>query len=244
MKKMLNIAVSKLIPLTLLILVTQLFVTSQIQAQGEWYLGAETVNRYIWRGVQFDNGVNIQPYLMYGTDQFEIGAASSTSLTNDFNEISFWTSYTIPTKAFDLKLYLGDFYYEYGGQNFMNFDGVKDGMAQGSHYVEGYVEISLANLPLSFLLSSVIWNDPDNSMYAQVSYHKTLANDIESAFTLGAALNESNTWYYTQKTGIVNVSYEISKEVKITESFSLPMNAKAILNPYNESFYVVFGISF
>jgi hypothetical protein len=46
------------------------------------------------------------------------------------------------------------------------------------------------------------------------------------------------------KFNICNIGIATSKELKITDSFSLPLSGSAILNPSSEQFYVVVGISF
>ena len=42
---------------------------------------------------------------------------------------------------------------------------------------------------------------------------------------------------------ICNIGISTSKEIEITESFSLPISGAVILNPSYESFHVVVGIS-
>lgn len=236
---MLNSKITKsVVLLTLLILIS----TGEIKAQSVWSNGFEIVNRYVWRGVVYDNAVNIQPYLMYNMNGFEVGAASSTSFTNDFNEIYLWAAYTLSVNSLNLKLQVSDFYYELGTGNFLNFKGVESGESAGAHYVESSLELSGENSPFSLLFSGIIWNDPDHSLYAELGYQKSLTSEIEATFNLGIALNESNNWYFNQKTGLINVSFGLSKDIRVTESFSIPLSSTAIFNPYSESFYVVFGI--
>jgi hypothetical protein len=43
---------------------------------------------------------------------------------------------------------------------------------------------------------------------------------------------------------VCNVGLSVSKEVEVTEKFSLPMSGAVILNPETEQFFVVFGMSF
>jgi hypothetical protein len=216
---------------------------SLLVAQGSVDVGATTTSRYVWRGMLFDNGVNFQPYAAYSTDKFSLGASSSMSLTNNFNEISFWMSYSINTSLLDMTIYLNDYYYQSDGADFFNYDNADELSSIGSHYLEAYVELSKEESPISVLISSVFWNDPDRSLYAEASYSKTLMNDVESSFTVGGALTKSREWYNTNKAGIVNVSYEVSKNLEVTPQFSVPMSVKATMNPYARSFYLVLSFS-
>ncbi|MCH8566680.1 MAG: hypothetical protein LAT67_00395 [Balneolales bacterium] len=214
------------------------------EAQVDWYAGFDLTSQYVWRGIQFDDGVNIQPYLMMNYGGLELGAMASKSTKNPFNEISFWAQYTHSFSGFDLSLYAGDFYYEDGSGNFFNFRPAKDGMVRGAHYIETYAKISLQSVPLSVLYSAIVWNDPDTSMYAEVSYYQSFSDDVTGTFSLGFALNESETWYFTRKAGLVNASFGLTRNVAVTDQFSFPINAKAVLNPYAEAFYVVLKVGF
>ena len=53
-----------------------------------------------------------------------------------------------------------------------------------------------------------------------------------------------NGWHTTDGTfGLVNVGISTQKEVKITDSFSLPIAGSLILNPKTEQFFIVAAIS-
>ena len=45
------------------------------------------------------------------------------------------------------------------------------------------------------------------------------------------------------KFAITNVGISTSKEIKITDTFSIPLKATAILNPKTEQFFLVAGIT-
>lgn len=227
-----------------LILAVYTFLPYQsLQAQGEVNVGANTVTRYLWRGIQLDDGVNFQPYMMYNISNFEVGVSSSMSLTNEFNEIYFWAAYSVNTSFINAKFYVSDFYYEYQGSDFFNFRTERLNGVEGDHYGEAHVEFTSDYSPFKLLFSSSFRNDPDNSMYAEVSYSKAMANDIQSTFSVGGALNKSALWYYTDKAGIVNMSYELSRSVQITPEYALPISVKSIFNPTGKAFYVIFGVS-
>lgn len=228
----------------LLILIVCAFLPTQpLHAQGEVNIGAKTVTRYLWRGIQLDNGVNFQPYMMYNVSNFEVGVSSSMSLTNDFNEIYFWAAYSVNTSFVNLKFYVSDFFYENPGSDFFNFRTERLNGVEGDHYGETHVEFTSDHSPFKLLFSSSFRNDPDNSLYAEVSYSKAMANEIKSTFSVGGALNKSARWYYTDKAGIVNVSYELSKSVKITPDYALPVTVTSIFNPTGKSFYLILAVS-
>ncbi|MCH8496176.1 MAG: hypothetical protein LAT57_11185 [Balneolales bacterium] len=214
-----------------------------VHAQGEVSVGATTVTRYMWRGIQFDDGINFQPYMMYTISNFEAGVSSSMSLTNDFNEINFWVAYSVNTSFINAKFYVTDFYYQNPGSDFFNFKSERIHGVEGDHYGEAHIIFTSDHSPFELLFSTAFRNDPDNSLYTEVSYSKLMANDIGSTLSLGAALNKSARWYYTEKAGIINVSYELSKRVQITPEYALPVSVKSILNPTGKAFYVILAVS-
>ena len=48
---------------------------------------------------------------------------------------------------------------------------------------------------------------------------------------------------YSDGFGVCSISLKASKEIKITDSFSLPVFTQAIIAPQNDSVFLVFGIS-
>jgi hypothetical protein len=53
-----------------------------------------------------------------------------------------------------------------------------------------------------------------------------------------------NGWYAGNDSGLVNISIGGSKDIKITEDYSLPVFSSFVYNPDAESAFLVFGMSF
>jgi hypothetical protein len=51
------------------------------------------------------------------------------------------------------------------------------------------------------------------------------------------------TGYYGSGPGVINLGITASREIRITETFSLPVSASLITNPQAENIFLVFGIS-
>lgn len=68
---------------------------------------------------------------------------------------------------------------------------------------------------------------------------------LDFAASLGATPFQSSAVYgETSGFSVIDISLEASKDIKITESFSIPMFAKITMNPQTEGTYFVFGVSF
>ena len=227
---------------TTLALLTALVLPSLVHAQPVT-LGADIMSRYIWRGYDFGESLSIQPALTFSSNGFELGTWASYSVSADgagANEHDIWLGYTFETEtsgAFSFGL--TDYYFPSpNGLGFFEFDG--DG--EGAHWLEPYVGFSgPESFPISLYGAVFVHNDPDNSGYIQLDY-PFMPEGVEMNFTIGAVTNES-AFYGTDGFAVVNLGLSASKEIKITDSFSLPVQVAYILNPDTERTFLVFGVS-
>ena len=74
---------------------------------------------------------------------------------------------------------------------------------------------------------------------------------VEAGFSAGAVdigigfgSDSKDPFYAGGDSGIVNLSFGGSKEMKITEVYSLPVSGAFIYNPDSEAAFLVFGASF
>ena len=74
---------------------------------------------------------------------------------------------------------------------------------------------------------------------------------VEAAFLVGAVdigigfgSDSKDAFYAGGDSGLVNLSFGGSKEIKITEEYSLPLSGSFIYNPDNEAAFLVFGMNF
>lgn len=87
------------------------------------------------------------------------------------------------------------------------------------------------------------------SKYLELGYSTSIkATDLE--LFAGLSLDSPETdkgepagYYRQEAAGIINLGCKFSKEIAITDRFSLPVSGSLILNPEAENIYFVFGIS-
>ena len=196
-----------------------LMAASSAKAQ-EFKASADVVSSYVWRGT-FQSGVAVQPTFDFTTGGFSIGAWGSTALSelsgSLMQEADLYAKYTF---GFGLSAGLTDYYYS--GNHYF---------AGASHVLEANLGYSLGNLSLSgnYLLNA------NNDLYFEAGY----AFDKVSVF-VGAG----NEVYSTDgKFALLNIGASTTKEIKITDTFSIPLKASVILNPKSEQFFLVAGIT-
>ena len=61
---------------------------------------------------------------------------------------------------------------------------------------------------------------------------------------LGYGDDSADAFYADGESGLINMSFSGSKDIQITDSYSLPVFGSFIINPEAETAFLVFGISF
>ncbi len=198
------------------------------KSESPFSVGADFVSNYVWRGSKFGIGPNIQPYVEVGIGGLTIGSWGSFAYNlTSVVENDFYASY-----SFDFGLGLGVTDYYYQGPLFDFSD------STGSHAIELNASYEIGGLSLS---ANYIVNEAGGAasaggdMYFEAGY---------SFKNLDIFIGAGDGWHTT--TGefeVVNIGISTSKEIKITDSFSLPVFGSIIVNPQQEIAYVVVGFS-
>ena len=227
MKKILMITASVLLLITFIP-----NVNAQEEEGSSWNAGLDIYSSYIWRGLKFGTGAAFQPSVDFTAGGFTIGAWGSFSTGGtEAAEADLYATYALNLgEKAALSLTVTDYYFP--GSEYFNGD---------SHFIEPLVNLGLGNLSLT--AAYMIYNAAPNGsgdLYFQAGY---AAGPV--SITLGGgngqySLEDENE---DDKFAISNIGIGTSKEIKITDSFSLPISGSIILNPSTEQLFVVVGIS-
>ncbi|MBI3125863.1 MAG: hypothetical protein HYZ10_15815 [Ignavibacteriales bacterium] len=216
---------------------------------------ADLVSRYVWRGLNINDQPNIQPAITFKLANLQFGfwgsyglshTNSTDELHNTSHEIDSWISYSIPVENIaNITAVVTDYYYPNGGIRIGNFHNYDDKNGQGAHTIEAGLSIAgVESFPLTLCCYMNVYNDKGNNIYFQAEYTTTV-DDFGLSFFAGAAFGSKDTplYYGTDKFSLINTGIKASKQIKISESFSLPVYCSYTLNPKAEISYMVFGIS-
>ena len=216
--------------------------TTLAQDEVETTVAADVVSSYIWRGQDLGSAA-IQPTLGIGYKGLSLTA---------------WGSYGIAdpadTKEFDLTLA-----YSTGGLNI----GITDywfnaGLDPQNRYFKydahGTNHVFEANIGYDFGVASVQWftniagNDGVNkdgeraySSYAEVAVPFKLAS-VDWTATAGA-VPFATDFYGTTGLAVTNLSLRADKEIKVTDTFSIPVFGQVAANPCSQKAYLVLGFT-
>ena len=236
-------------------------------------LGCDLMSRYVWRGTQFGgNSPSIQPNIELNYKNFTLGTwgAYSTGGVHASQELDLYLSANFLKDMFTVVV--TDYYFpsDTANYNFLGYDSKTGHVLEGGLIFNGTNKIPITfSAYVNFYGSDAkkIGNDPSDSTtfnkeaglqysnYFELGYSKTLKGDVELNAFLGFSLNNpraANTGtgyigesgFYGDTPGIVNIGVTVSKGIKITKLYELPISASFIVNPNAKRAYLVFGLSF
>lgn len=216
--------------------------TAQESESVETTIAADVVNQYIWRGLDAGN-VSLQPTLGVAWKGLSLTAWGSVGLTesSDTKEFDLTLGYTTG----GLNIGITDYWFSVGQDpdgRYFKYD------AHGTNHVFE------ANIGYDFGVVSAQWytnfagNDGVNkdgkraySSYFEVTAPFRLAT-CEWTATLGA-VPYATTSYGTTGFAVTNIGLKATKDIRITDSFSVPIFAGLTGNPCAQKAYLVFGFT-
>ena len=214
---------------------------AEAQDTVETTVEADVVNQYIWRGLELGNTA-FQPTLGIAYKGLSLTAWGSVGLTDpaDTKEFDLTLGYTIG----GFNIGITDYWFNAGGDpknRYFKYD---------SHSTNHVFE---ANIGYDFDKFSLQWytniagNDGYNkkgkraySSYFDVNVPFKLFTCDWSA-TLGV-VPYATDFYNVNKFSVINVAVQATKDIKITDSFTIPIFASIATNPHDQKAYLIFGL--
>ena len=216
--------------------------TAQESESVETTIAADVVNQYIWRGVDAGN-VSLQPTLGVAYKGLSLTAWGSVGLSesSDTKEFDFTLGYTTG----GLNVGITDYWFSVGQDpdaRYFKYD------AHGTNHVfEAFVGYDFGVVSAQWY-TNFAGNDGVNkdgkraySSYFEVNAPFRLAT-CEWTATLGA-VPYATTTYGTTGFAITNVGLKAVKDIKVTDTFSVPIFAGVTGNPCAQKAYLIFGFT-
>ena len=217
-------------------------VTAKAQDTLETTIGTDVVSQYVWRGQDL-GGVSVQPTLGLSYKGLSLSAWGSAGLSNpaDTREFDLTLAYTIG----GFNIGVTDYWFNAG------LDPLNRYFAYAADCTNHVFE---ANVGYDFGFASLQWytNFAGNdgltpaekraySSYVEVNVPFVLGG-VDWTATAGA-VPFATDFYGVEGFGVVNVALTASKDIRITDSFSIPVFAQVAANPYSKNAFFVFGIT-
>jgi len=216
--------------------------TAYAQDNVEASVKGDFVSQYIWRGLDAGDAA-VQPTLGISYKGLGLTAWGSYGITNpsDVKEMDLTLSYT--TGGFNIGI--TDYWFNAGQDpdgRYFKYD------AHGTNHVfEANIGYDFGPLSLQWF-TNFAGNDGVNkdgkraySSYFEANVPFTLAT-VDWTATAGV-VPYATTSYGTEGFAVTNLSLRASKDIRITDSFSIPLFGQVVANPCSQKAYLVFGFT-
>lgn len=222
----------------LALLATALPFTAKAQDKVEASVGVDFVSGYIWRGQDL-GGVSLQPSASLSYKGFSLEAWGSVGIeSKDDKELDLTVGYEnggFSLSVTDYWFNSGPGYFHYGARN-------------TAHTFEAQVGYDFGPVAVNWYTNFAGTDGVNKDGKRAYSSYLSLAapfnlGGLEWTAEIGATPWETD-YYDANGFAVCDVSLGVSKDIKITDSFSLPLFAKATWNPRSEGAYFVVGLSF
>ena len=216
--------------------------TAYAQDKVETTIAADFVSQYIWRGQDLGD-ISIQPTLGIGYKGLSLTAWGNVGLSNssDTKEFDLTLSYTIG----GFNIGITDYWFNLGldpENRYFKYD------AHGTNH------LFEANIGYDFGFASLQWytnfagNDGKNkngkraySSYVEANVPFKLVK-IDWTATAGVVPYATDL-YGTTGFAVTNLALKATKDIKITDSFSIPIFGQVVANPCSQKAYLVLGFT-
>lgn len=206
----------------------------------ETTISADVVNQYIWRGTKCGEA-SFQPTLGVAYKGLSLSAWGSTEISNFGGSKEFDLTLGYSTGGFNIGI--TDYWFDGGDTKYFKY-----GAHSTAHVFEGNIGYDFGPLSLQWFTNfagSDYKGDGDRaySSYVELNVPFKLGGLGWDA-TIGAVPFEDNGVYgYCDGFAVTNVSLKAAKDIKITDSFSVPVFAQIVGNPHDQKAYFVCGFT-
>lgn len=215
------------------------------QDKVEASVGADIVSQYIWRGQELGNA-SIQPSASIAYKGFSLSGWGSVGFNKE-NTREFDLTLGYAFKGFSVSV--TDYWFDQGAGYFHY------GATNTQHVFEAQVGYDFGFLAINWY-TNFAGNDGVNgdgdraySSYFQISAPFKLGG-LDWTAEIGAVPWETDFYNYVEgeRDGargfeVSNVALGVSKAIKITDAYSLPLYGKIVWNPATEGAHFVVGLS-
>ncbi len=186
--------------------------------------GADFYSNYVWRGSKLGTGPAFQPSVKYNTGGLTIGVWGSFDASG-YAEVDPYISYSFA----GVSLGVTDYYYPGTGGSFT---------ADSANAYEINAGFTKGGLSLS--ANYILNKSPLAGSYGEDKYFQ--AGYAFSNFNISVGAGDG--WHTTNgKFNVCHVAIGTGKEIKVTDSFSIPVTGQVIFNPERNQLFMVVGFS-
>ena len=210
------------------------------QDKVETTIGADIVSMYYWRGQDL-GAISLQPTLGIGYKGFSLTAWGNVGISQPDDTKEFDLTAAYETGAFHIGI--TDYWFNSPNKRYFVYDSHKT-----SHIFEANIGYDFGPVALNWY-TNFAGNDGTNkdnkraySSYVEATAPFKLGGcDWEAA--IGAVPYATTSYSDANGFAVTNVSLKATKELKVSDTFSVPVFAQVAANPSTEKAYLVVGFT-
>ena len=201
-------------------------------------LQADVVSQYIWRGLNLGH-ISVQPEMALGWKGLRLSAWGNVGLdSKDTREVDLTLSY----ETGGLSLGVIDYWSDNNDSRYFYYKTPETG-----HAFEAFVGYDFGCFGVSW--QTVFAGNDFSEDDGKRTYSSYL--ELTAPFTLATCEWEASVgivpwkaaYYEASGFAVTNISLGVTKDIRITDSFSLPIFGRLIANPSEQQFYFVAGFT-
>ena len=215
--------------------------TAKAQDKVEASVSMDLVTNYVWRGLHLGD-VSMQPSLGISYKGLSLEAWGNVGLStpSDTKELDLTLGYTIG----GFSISVTDYWFDDGPDQYCNYFRYRSGAT--NHVFEAAIGYDFGFLSLAWYT-----NFYGNDVTAAGKQAFSSYFEVNAPFTLGGldwnatagVVPFATDFYGTGRFALTNLALSASKEIRITDGFSIPVFAQLAANPYAKDFFFVLGIT-
>ena len=217
----------------------------------------EIVSLYNFRAIDYGNSPAIQPKMQVFYNNLEFFAWGSQALIAremfegekvPFNEVDWGFKYHIETAIGKFIPVITAYYCPFEKKKFFDLRGLDNWQKRGSQTVNvAFDYIVSPTMPIKLTVDYCFHNDPQKPIYAELGYTFTHDNYIIEPYLgvakgLGPGGETRQYGINNNEIGFCNLGLNITKNIPVTDKFTLPVTSTLSIQPYTEEVWVVFKV--
>ncbi|WP_172826821.1 TorF family putative porin [Flammeovirga sp. SJP92] len=216
-----------------MLLIIMVFRNLYAQDKLQFSAGADLVNHYVWRGIDYGYSPAIQPDVELNYKGFYVGGWGTYAFlkSNAVYEFEYRVGYTF--EKIGLSLQVIDYVYSTA-----TFDSPKTThhVDQDESSIGHSFELGVIQRIKDFHFAGYINFSEDNDIYVEVGYNYKGFELIVGAGNHEYTLNDNFN--------LVNVSLTKTFDLKLTEKYSPSLFCGTVYNPDASAVHLIFGVNF
>ena len=219
----------------MLILLVAMIATVSMYAQDSVQVNSsvDVVSRFIFRGANVGGeSSHIQPVIYADYKGFEVSAWGSYGISNNYTEVDLSVKYTYKSLSVQFTNYNIP-----TGPNFTTNTLFNPNLSFNFGEIGLYYNSDL--VPINAYVATNVYGDNLYSTYVELS---TVIPIGDNSLNVLAGITPYTSIYGNP--GLVNIGAVYSRNVIITDSFSVPTKLSCYWNPQTDSKFLVVGITF